>query len=565
MERGLDAAVQKALSDSAAGAAGTVTGATLGVQAGVNFGDILSKPTTLNSGTSGGGGGGGGAGGSGSVPPALTVDNQRKLMGQQLWKYPIKLFNHLRDFDIPAHAITRLVIEDDFLTWPLRGYVVVDSKLEGFERSIDPSASYFIRSDARDEIKIQLFPEVEKGTLPDNIWKIEVDAVIYDVEDIYTPNLTGKLKKLYFWDKKFQHLIEKNIQWSTATGKRFVSPAIPKPIAHATDAQRSMFTGEAIASLLSEVGYEDHIDFDNWNWGEGKILFTSKTGWTIAECIEYIMAQQISDDGKYDLCVLQWNRMINKWNLTPMWRLFELAGDKAPKELQLEHMFIEENIAEDPPAASPYKAPHDPNPSVTVDIKSDEYNKIRTYKFSQTSGLDNAKAFVSKPVYSHWHRKKQFDTDAKENEIKYVKEKYFKKNYVDFLLSPAKYPVMAMNLTKTLQKSIDPQFSAVSTLEPKNDRSIRSMDGRGKIMYAGLFLNQNMVITQTGSTHRHSGTFVGVDRMTTNSDTIYDWQVCGQYFVTNVKHIIQHQKYNNELTMVKVHAYQALPVNEGVV
>jgi len=461
-----------------------------------------------------------------------------------------------------------LCVEDDLLSWPLRGYVLVDSRMEAFERSEDFGLFYFLRSDARDEIYVEIQPIIEKGTLPERIWKIEMEAVVYDIEDLAHTDMTIKAKKLYFWDKKFQYLLEKNIQWSTATGKRFTSYTgniiCPNPIAHASDLERSMFTGEAIASLLAEAGYESYIDLTKWNWGKSRINFVAKADWTIWECIQYILNQQISDDGKNDICILQWNRADKKWNLSPVWGMFEKAGTNAPKELQIEHMFLEENIAQIPPAITPPKAPMDTGVSYEKDIKSDEYSIIKNYRFSQTSGLDNAKAFLTRPVYSHWHTKKQFDIDVSENEITNVRENYFKKNYVANVLSIDTYPVMALNKTKTEQKSIDPQFSPISNLGPQNDRSIRSLDGRGKTLYAGIFLNQNLVVRMTGSTHRLAGTFVGVDRHTTSSDTIYDYQLCGQYLVTNVKHIIQQQKFVNDITMVKVHAYKKLPVNEGI-
>ena len=352
-----------------------------------------------------------------SVPGVFTADT--KLIGQQLWQYKVNLYNHQQYYTIPTRAIKMLCIEDDLLSWPLRGYVIVDSRMEGFERSLDFSMSYYLRSDARDEIHVEVQPIIEKGTLPDKIWKIDIDAVIYDVEDITHENMERKAKKLYFWDKKFQNVLEKNIQWSTATGKRYPQSGnkpCPAPIAHASDLQRSMYTGEAIASLLYESGYEQYIDFDKWNWGKSKILFTAKADWSIWDCIQYILEQQISNDGKYDICILQWNRGDKKWNLTPVWKLFESAGISTPKELQIEHMFFEEPIAETPSSMSPPKAPLDLTPSYEKDIKSDDFNKIRNYRFSQTSGLDNSKAFVTHPIYSHWHKKKQFDVDVKENE-----------------------------------------------------------------------------------------------------------------------------------------------------
>lgn len=502
----------------------------------------------------------------GGVSNTFTANT--KLIGQQLWTYNMVLFNHKQRYVVPARAIKVLCIEDDLLSWPLRGYVIVENRLESFERSEDYNSFYYLRSDARDEILLEVYPVVTKGTLPDRIWKIDFEGIVYDVEDLQHPDMTVKAKKLYFWDKKFQNLLEKNIQWSTATGKRYTSytgnPSCPLPIAHASDMERSMYTGEAIASILAAAGYEQYIDFSKWNWGKSKIQFAAKANWTVWECVQYILQQQISNDGKNDICLLQWDRGDKKWNLNPVWRLFEAAGSSVPGELQVEHMFFEDAIAMSTPSVAPPKAPISNEVSYENDIKASDYNKIANYRFSQTSGLDNAKAFLTRPIYSHWHKNKQFDVDVEENEISTVREQYFQRNYVDYVLSRGNYPMMVMNKTKENQKSIDPQFSPISTMDPSNDRHVRSLDGRGKILYAGLFLNQSLVIRMNGSTHRLSGTFIGVDRLGTSSDTIYDYQLCGQYLVSNVKHILQQQKYVNDITMVKVHAYDKMPVNEGI-
>jgi hypothetical protein len=491
-------------------------------------------------------------------------DQTTKLFAQQLWKYKVVLLNHMQRYELPTRAIKMLTIEDDFLTWPLRGSIVIDNRLEGFEKSTDFDKFYFVRADARDEILIEMEPIVSKGTLPEKIWKIDMIGIVYDVEDLPHKDMTIKAKRFYFWDKRFQNLLEKNIQWSTATGKRFISNACPTPVAHASDDDRAMYTGEAIASILHEVGYADIIDNTKWDWGKGKINFVAKSEWSAWDCINYILQQQISNDEKFDICSLYWNRGDKKLNLTPMWKFFEEAGIDEPKKLQIEHMFFEDPVSDNIKLVTPNKAPLCLTKSYEKDIKADDFNKIKSYRFSQTSGLDNAMAFVSRPVYSHWHKNKQFDVDVKENEIKNVKDTYFKENYVSRVLSVGNFPVMTMNKTKTDQKSIKPQFSNISTINPKTDRYIRSLEGRGKILYAGLFLNQNLVIRMQGSTHRIAGTFIGIDRAKISSDNIYDYQLCGQYFVTNVKHIIQQQKYVNDITMVKVHSYDKLPVNEGV-
>lgn len=499
----------------------------------------------------------------------VAVDDTR-MIGQQLWHIKVGLFNHAQPmFLLSPNPIIKLMIEDDILSWPLRGYIIVDNRMEGLERGLPGNPFYHIRSDARDEIFIQIWPENgTKGDLPDDIWKITAHCVIYDVEDLPAETSKNKAKKLYFWDKRFQMIQERKMFWSTATGTRkdwFRTPTIKAPVAHLGDEERSMYTGDAIASLLIDVGYEEFIDKDNWDSGAGKIFFTNKTNDTVKDSIDYILSHHVSQEKK-DICQLMWNRAIEKLQLVPMHKLYEKAGKGSPGELQIEHMFFggfawdgdDSNAIN----TSPFKAPLSDAPDLKRDIKT-SYGAISKYRFSQTSGLDNSKTFVSKPIYSHWNRKKQFQCDIKENEIVEVKD-FIKKNYTFNMLHNVNFPIMALNKTKTDELVVQASFSPVSQLDPKEDRYIRSLDGKGDTLYASIFLNQCMIIYIKGSTHRLAGTFIAIDRISETSDTNYDYQICGQYFVVNVKHVLQQGVYINELTLVKIHAYDKLLNNEDV-
>jgi len=500
-----------------------------------------------------------------SDDPALNsaVTNTGRLIGQQLWNQRVTLLNHEQPvFELAPHAIKLLTIEDSYLNWPLQGTIIIDARYESFERAFSDNFVH-LRSDGRLEILIEIWPSVRDGELPDDIWKIVFTGSVYDIEDIAHDNVTTKAKKLYFWDKRFQFIQEQTLQWSTATGKRYKSPEVPAPKAHATDEERSMYTGEAIASLFEAAGFEEFIDFDEWEMGACKISYVAKANWSVWDNIQYIMQQQISDDNINDICILDWSRAKEKIQLVPFWKIFELAGDSAdaPGELQIEHLFFEarsmELRDEKPRQTSPWKAPYlSAAASKSIDIKISEYNTILNYQFVQTSGIDSSKGLITKPVYSHWHNRKQFDVDVKENEIKDIKKNYFTPNYVDKLLG--KEPVFVLNKTKTEQLAIEPVFSPISTLNPETDRLGRSVFGKGKILYAGIYLNQCMVVRLQGSTHRLAGTFVGIDRLNEDSDTDYDYQVCGQYLVVEVKHIMRQQSYVTDLTLVKINAYDKL-------
>jgi len=507
---------------------------------------------------------------------AVTPDS--RMLAQQLWNIKVVFYNHSYRYELAPHSIQLLEIEEDCLSWPTRGSITVDNRMEGFERSQN-DVFYHIRGDARDEIFIEIWPTTKDGDMqPERIWKIKFHGVIYDTEDLLNKNKETKVKKFYFWDKKFQMMQEKVLEWSSATGPRrswFKNPNYPpEPIAHASDEERAMYTGDAIASLLIAAGYEKDIEVQtdpktgkqtaiNWDPGAGKILFNTKSNMTVQECLDYVEQYHISSNG-YDDCNLWLDRGDEKFTLIPRWKYYEAAGKVKPGPNQREHLFFEDRAegADQVASVSPFKAPYSDDASTEVDIKAGDYNSIMAYRFCQSAGLDNAKAYTTRPVYSHWHKGKQFQVDVKENEIQTVKQ-YFKTHYVEKLLGND-YPVMCLNKTKIEEYAITPVFSPVSTLDPIEDRLVRGSAGRIKTLYGGVYLNQTLAVRLQGSTHRSAGTFIGVDRLTEDSDTNYDYQICGQYFVTNVKHIIHQQEYVNDLVMVKVHAYDALKNKEDI-
>lgn len=483
--------------------------------------------------------------------PADAEPNSR-LIGQQLWSISATLLNHSQIYKPRQSGIRQIVIEEDLLNWPIRGYIDFDNRHEGFERATNES--YFhLRSDARNEILLKIWPNSAEE-MPPEIFEFRIHGTIYDIEDLESTSVISKVKRLYFWDKNFQALLEKNLQWCTATGKRYKSVECSKPVSHAKDSQRAMIVEEAIASILYEAGLENIIDFTNWEYSDNLIFYSLNANKSIWENIKYLL--------QHSERILTWDKGIEKLQLIKLDTFFSRAGSSSPGIWQIEHLFFED-IGYTKAVAQSYKAPIDPsNSNISIDFKSSTYSTIYTYKYVQPSGLDTSLTLVSRPVYSHYHSGKQFNVDVRENEIEYAKE-YFKNTISSQLLGD--YPVFLLNNTKKDQKAIYPIFSPMSTFDkPNNDKNIRKCQGLQKILTAGVFLNQTISARLHGSTHRRIGRFMGVDRLYADSNTNYDYSLLGQYLTVNVKHVITDDIYVNDVVMVKVNAYKNLNDYEGV-
>lgn len=488
----------------------------------------------------------------------------------QLFNIFATLNNHTteKQYQVPTRNITQLVIEENILDWPFKGYLVYSNQNESTERNLSDDA-WFYRMDARDEIRIQikLGEDKQKETyiegddvFPKEIWEIDLDFVIYDTEDIPSANITEKAKKVYFWDKRYQMMMDKKMFWSTTTAQKL------KGAAHLSDEERSMSTGGAIAGLLIDSGYEDDIDFTNWDFGASDILYTSPTNNSVADDLTVLLQANMSH--KYnDVCIFKYNnRLEKKFQLIPLHTFFENAGkeEDSPGPWQLEHFFFE-NVESEENNTTPYRAPwRDPKQlSFTIDIQVPERNLIASYEFTDMAGIDNSKALVSKPVYSFSFHDNQFNMDYADHEIEKVRDD-FKGMYTDHLLPAGKAtPIFTLNESKTNQINVEPQFvyshnSTTASIES------RLKFGRNKILFGGFIFNEFIKFRVSGSPHRTAGKFIGIDRQTSDETLKFDNKICGQWFVTNVKHIWNQNRYVNDIQAVKVHMASDNNINEEI-
>lgn len=493
----------------------------------------------------------------------LTKESKaEKTFGGQLFEIIITLDNHSSDetYILPNAHVIEMAIEENLLNWPYKGYITYSNKNEGIERNISDDA-WFYRMDARDElnIKVKIVDEDVRANYPPEIWEMDLDFIIYDMEDLPATNIKTKKKRIYFWDKRYQMMMDKKIYWSTVTAQKL------KNAAYLKDEERSMLSGEAIKSLLTDAaGYQDAIDEENWDIGISKTMHVSPTENSIVDDLNVILGGHVSEK-KNDVAIFKYNNRIDKkWQLIPIHEFFKKAGKtpENPGDWQLEHLFFED-VESDQGNTTPYRAPYNQKDlSFEVDIKIAEYNKISTYEFVDMSGVDNTNALVSKPVYFYCFANKTFGMDYADHEIEKVRED-FKEMYTDELLPAGKaQPIFTLNKTKKDQINVKPEFTySYFDYDVKNDRYA---DGRNKILYAGLMLNEFIKFRLLGSPHRTVGKFVGIDRRTSNDKYKFDKKICGQWFVTGVKHIWNHNRYVNDLCAVKVHMYDDNGVDEDV-
>ena len=142
--------------------------------------------------------------------------------------------------EIKPAAIKSLVLEDQIHNTFHRGYMIVDNSFGALERNVQsaPPASspqyyaplsqqqnqgFIFKGDSRDIVTIDIMPKLTDGALAtDNdedanrLFRITLDMVVYNTEEILADDPGRKYIKLYLWDLYYELLKEKNVAFSTA-------------------------------------------------------------------------------------------------------------------------------------------------------------------------------------------------------------------------------------------------------------------------------------------------------------------------------------------------------------
>lgn len=280
----------------------------------------------------------------------------------------IRLYNGTNDIYLKPEAWDNLYIEEDIFDWKLKGSIEIKSPHNSLEKESEEALKflgdkkklvYKFRNDGRDTLFISLIPkkngpvaELIKDDFIDELWRIELEAVIYDVEDYSHTNISNKIKKLYFHEKTYQLMCEKNVEFTTANvGENKDKTDIHK----LNNEERSLKTGEALGELLiNDEDFSKHsnlyADGEDWNMGDdkNKILYTSPTNCRFIDDLEYILNRHTSDESeKYQPCIFKFERAKNKgepkqFSLKSIKKYFEKAGSGSPGEYMIENFFLEE-------------------------------------------------------------------------------------------------------------------------------------------------------------------------------------------------------------------------------
>jgi hypothetical protein len=480
---------------------------------------------------------------------------------------------------------------------------------------------YIFRNDGNDYLRIRIKPNIQDVSnfaaanynnnavvSDEKHWTISYLFSIYDIEDIDLPpgarnqaSSTMKCLKLYFWDSWYQKLITNYPQYSTALSLA-ANPEADRLSGEYSN-QGLINTGLALRELIDlglsvdttqenytgdVSGYTDpslQIVYnptaplgEEWEEGSGKIFYTNPAQINAFDAAEYLLKRHVSnvsinsnnsesEEGVHDFSILIKERGpeptdVGQLTLKPMSSFFKKAGksQSAPGEYQIEHFFLQaygNNPGVDR-ATKSYRAPISNNSNDTVDFKSLKYNQITNYRFVDISALTNATKFHTTPVHSFDFLNRTFNIDNANNTVTDARE-FIAKKYINEIYKGGGNNEDLFTITLDTDKQ---KKNVCPALSLYGDSSIlRQADGIKKLLYVGVFQNMCINFRALGLTSREPGRFIAIDKIDGVESGAFEDKFYGQWFVINVKRVFETEFFYDDITAIKVHRYNPLPLS----
>jgi hypothetical protein len=525
----------------------------------------------------------------------------------QYYYVEISMYNQIekqKPLNVPFFFVDSLKIHEGLHTWITKAEIVFNSDFEIFARgaqkiSSDPNntdvkAPYIDRTDGRNRIHIKIYPvdmspdgsgamissSNNSTKFEKKYWEMDYDFVVYDMQDLPTPNVQIKKKMYMLIDERCQILKEKNLEWSSATmsAKRLAQQARylkdSKAAINANDALKDLLTlvstnGDTMEKI--KIGFDQNgsidkptIDFDKtgqWDVGkdDNKVSFHPSANSTALDDMFYILSHCKSSDDFPVLLDYGRSSEDKGWHLISLSEYFK----NSTKE-QVERLILEDGLAPDPSESTgntsndtPYVPRADDSAGTqTKNFTSIVASKITKYNYSPMVALDDARIMNSPLCYFDEHTG-FFNLKKKNNTAKNVIEKLkelAKLGLYNFKKSnDNQKPQILINLnkTKTSGQMTKNEF-AINGPYCLHDAPLHQM------LLDAIFLNQCISFQTLGLTLRTPGKFIFVDRVASGDINPFDDKFLGQWLMTKVTHLFTQETYVNEIVANKVDSYSQL-------
>tara|TARA_R100000808_G_C2155553_1_gene168634 strand:- start:28861 stop:30381 length:1521 start_codon:yes stop_codon:yes gene_type:complete len=452
---------------------------------------------------------------------------------------------------LPRGIVQEILIEDNIYSIFHTGKLTINSSHNALDNS--PLTPTF-NIDSRDTVLVDIKPVHKAGDerkFPIELWGLNFAFFIYDEEEVINGDTNNKTKIYHLRDIREQYLREINTRWSTA-GAAGIMPNIGQ----LSDEHRSMYTGDAIQSLLT-TGLEgkgaELMWADDWSLGSNKIFYTSTGDTTLFDDIEYVLDDHMSSDD--DNCFLRAERSpnISLFSLRSVSDYFQgTVGDRGEGlgPANADVFALHSGTTTDTKGVNNSKIPKGKSPKQIDTGTLEMFDSLTNFELLNTSNADSMSELVTTLGHTYDRRNKEFIIRSKETHIQSIRDKY-EQLVNDKLVSHtvnAVFPVNADKLENRVFKNID--------------TGVRSWYKKtiGRVMNKALAFSPGISFTVHGSTHRQAGRFYTLADKTSNNDTPFEKLLMGDWLGIKVSHVfmLEQNAYANHISCVRPFTYEPL-------
>jgi len=535
---------------------------------------------------------------------ANNAENYRQDFNNNDYYYKVTLWNGIDGFtpvELPHHNIEQLVIEDTFFNWNVTGHLIIRSEYDVFERSLVNADGlsdadtllkplYTFRNDGRNKINVRIYPMFDKDqpiteSREPETWELNFDFVVYNVEDIPSTDVGKKCKKLYFWDERYQHFLERNIQWSTyyvAAEKLKTKKPLREPVCKVAEAIKHLIQtacgendlnainsnsllvgsleGESAALKTPTLKVASFNDGEDGEWDDkcekNIIFYTSPASYSVIEDLNYLLQYYVAntetegEDGLGNPGILRLHRYTKKWELTGINKIFKTAGKDTPGADLIEHFYLQGPYDLNPIDGVP-KTPISDGTSLTKDVHTPA-SLVLSYRFVGMAAQDDLN-ITNRPVIKFENLQNHWDIFRATNTAEKIKT-YYLKDYLPYLYTAdEKGALVSLNKDKLNGLNTTPMHVITQ------GKSLKVL-ARNQMIANNIILNQGCEFTVQGLTCRAPGKFISIDRTDNLSkkDNDYEDRIIGQWLITKVTHTFIHKSFISSIVGAKMHSFQEL-------
>ncbi len=492
-------------------------------------------------------------------------------------------------FNINNKSILSLSITDNMGNWYTTGEALITSQFGGLEAAplsplTPPSvysslltenkpSAFVFSNDGWDIMRIYIVP---KGSdLNPDEWVLSKEYCICKIEDLTLPvDVVGnaqqsqKVKKLYLVDSFFQQLSYKNGFYSSALSPTAQPDSLYSAKTGGSLDKSTEFTGSIIKEIIKDkikvfsvdpkgpvnMFYDDNKK-NPWDKGGCPIFYTSSMNSTFASIIDDVYLHHISEKqfgNINDICFLKVYtdeaHPIGYFSLTPLSEYFSRAGSDLYKEIFYLSEFLD--LGQD---GTPL-IKKGPAPSSTT-VNHPLNSIIHKYEYVDIESVANQEYFRQRIVHSFDFSQRKMRVEFEKNNPtdarKFIADNYISKLHTENQSSKESLFLININKHKAERKAVLPIYSLIG----REGSIYRSAQSSAALLKVGLFQNTCVRFTLNGMTNRNPGTFFNIEQSRNDNSELGD-KLYGQWLCMQVVHLIDGNRYYNEITAIKVHRFK---------